>query len=52
MEELVSTIESRFAEFAYEAGKRADGNKAAGTRARKLSLELTTLLKKFRKESI
>ena len=42
-----------YAEFEKDAKAQLEnGNKAAGTRARKASLELTNLLKEFRKASI
>ena len=43
-----TTIEKIFAENL----QMEKGNKAAGTRARKVSLELEKLLKQFRKESL
>lgn len=53
MEQLVNVIEAKMQEFAKNASDQATkGNKAAGTRARKASLELEKLLKQFRKESI
>ena len=44
MKELIEKIQQ-----AYDAEK---GNKAAGTRARKASLEVEKLMKEFRKESM
>lgn len=42
-----------FAQFSENAKLQMEkGNKAAGTRARKASLELEKLLKQFRKESL
>jgi hypothetical protein len=53
MEKLVKTIEATYASFIEEATSQlTKGNKAAGTRARKASLELEKLLKEFRKVSI
>jgi len=53
MEELVSKIKADFQAFATDADLQVEkGNKAAGTRARKCSLELEKLLKEFRKVSI
>ena len=52
MKELVEKINALCAEFAAEAGKNVDGNKSAGTRARKISLELEKNLKEFRKLSV
>ncbi len=53
MKELVETIVVKLDAFKEETNKLTEkGNKAAGTRARKLSLELEKLLKEFRKESV
>ena len=52
MKELVEKINALCAEFAAEAAKNVEGNKAAGTRARKASLELEKALKEFRKVSV
>ena len=53
MQELVSKITAEMELFAQEAGLQVEkGNKAAGTRARKSALELTKLLKEFRKVSV
>lgn len=52
MKELVEKINALCAEFAAEAAKNVEGNKAAGTRARKISLELEKNLKSFRKSSL
>ncbi len=52
MEELRTDINDVYAEFFTEMTKSCDGNKAAGARARKASLELAKLLKQYRKESI
>lgn len=53
MKELVEKINSLTAEFAKDAALQVEnGNKAAGQRARKTSLEIEKLLKEFRKESI
>ncbi|MDE6438312.1 MAG: histone H1 [Muribaculaceae bacterium] len=53
MKNLVEQIASTYAEFEKEAKANVEnGNKAAGTRARKASLELEKLMKQFRKESI
>ncbi|KAB4399455.1 hypothetical protein GAO02_24170, partial [Bacteroides thetaiotaomicron] len=42
-----------FDQFSKDASLQVEkGNKAAGTRARKASLELEKLLKRFRKESL
>ena len=53
MKELVSAIATLCESFNKDANLQAEnGNKAAGARARKASLELEKLLKKFRKDSI
>lgn len=53
MENLVAKIKETFDCFAKDADAQiAKGNKAAGTRARKASLELEKMLKEFRKVSI
>ena len=53
MKDLVEKIVAQFAEFEKEARAYVEnGNKAAGTRARKASLELEKLMKQFRKDSI
>ncbi len=53
MKELVAKINEQIAEFTENAALQADkGNKAAGARARKASLDLEKSLKEFRKESI
>jgi hypothetical protein len=53
MEELVNKIKAEFDAFAKDAGLQIEkGNKAAGTRARKSSLDLEKLLKEFRKASL
>ena len=53
MKYLVEKIVAQFAEFEKEARANVEnGNKAAGTRARKASLELEKLMKQFRKDSI
>jgi hypothetical protein len=53
MEELVNKIKAEFEAFATDANLQVEkGNKAAGTRARKASLDLEKLLKEFRKASL
>ncbi len=53
MEQLVKELEAKMAEFAKNANDQVEkGNKAAGTRARKASLEIEKLMKQFRKQSI
>jgi len=50
---LVENLNSAFAAFSKEAALQVEnGNKAAGTRARKLSLDIEKALKDFRKQSI
>ena len=53
MEQLVKELEAKMAEFAKNANDQVEkGNKAAGTRARKASLEIEKLMKEFRKASV
>lgn len=53
MNELIEKINSSFESLKSDAELQAEkGNKAAGTRARKTSLELEKLLKEFRKVSL
>ncbi len=53
MKTLVEQLASNFEAFAKDAQAQVEnGNKAAGDRARKASLEIEKLLKQFRKESI
>lgn len=53
MKELVEKISVAFQAFEKEAKANVEnGNKAAGTRARKASLELEKLMKQYRKDSI
>lgn len=53
MKQLVDKINGVIAEFQSNATVQVEkGNKAAGARARKASLELSALLKDFRKESV
>ena len=49
---MVEKIKALFESFVADAEKAEKGNKAAGARARKTSLELGNTLKEFRKESI
>ena len=52
MKELIAKIEETYAAFVADATAQAEkGNKAAGTRARKAALELSKLMKEFRKVS-
>jgi hypothetical protein len=53
MKTLVENIAAQYEAFATNAALQAEkNNKAAGTRARKAALELTKLLKEFRKVSV
>ncbi|MBK5722561.1 histone H1 [Dysgonomonas sp. Marseille-P4677] len=53
MKELVENLNQLFAEFAKDAASQVEnGNKAAGTRARKSSLAIEKALKEFRKVSV
>jgi hypothetical protein len=53
MKDLVEKIKESFASFSTDANLQIEkSNKAAGTRARKASLELEKLLKEFRKVSL
>lgn len=53
MKDLIEKIEATYESFKTDANTQLeDGNKSAGTRARKSSLELEKLLKEFRKVSI
>ena len=53
MNEIIEKIAASFEAFNTDAALQAEKeNKAAGTRARKASLELEKLLKEFRKTSL
>lgn len=53
MKQLVENLNQLFAEFSKDAAAQVEnGNKAAGTRARKASLGIEKALKEFRKVSI
>ena len=52
MKELVEKLNADWAVFAENADKQLVGNKAAGARARKASLEIEKALKEFRKVSV
>ena len=53
MNELIAKIKEMSEALLVDAAAQAEkGNKAAGTRARKASLELEKLLKEFRKLSL
>lgn len=53
MTELLAKIAAAVEAFnKNSAAQEANGNKAAGTRARKASLEIEKLMKEFRKASL
>lgn len=53
MKELVEKIAALYADFEKDAKAQLEnGNKAAGTRARKASLEIEKAMKAFRKASL
>ncbi|WP_326492548.1 histone H1 [Sinomicrobium oceani] len=53
MKNLLNKIQTEIETFNSEAQLQAENsNKAAGTRARKASLNLEKLMKEFRKESL
>lgn len=53
MDKLLAQIKAEMDAFVKNADAQAvKGNKAAGTRARKNALELTKLMKEFRKVSL
>ena len=53
MKELIEKIAATYADFAKDAAaQEANGNKAAGTRARKASLAIEKMMKEFRKASL
>ena len=53
MENLLKEIQEKLDAFVKDAEAQVEkGNKAAGTRARKASLELTKMFKEFRAKSI
>ena len=53
MKELVEQIKAQMEAFSKDADAQVvKGNKAAGTRARKAALELSKMLKEFRKVSV
>ena len=52
MKVLVEKISDLSVDMVAEMGKSLNGNKAAGVRARKASLELEKLLKEYRKVSL
>ncbi|MCK0125247.1 histone H1 [Gelidibacter sp. F2691] len=53
MNELIEKINTEFEAFTEDSNlQAANNNKAAGTRARKASLNLEKLMKEFRKASL
>ena len=53
MESLLNSIQAAYEAFRADAALQNEkNNKAAGTRARKASLELEKLMKEFRKVSL
>ena len=53
MKNLVESLAQQFDAFVKDATDQVEkGNKAAGTRARKVSLSIEKALKEFRKQSI
>lgn len=53
MEELLKQINEQIAVFQKESAQQVEkNNKAAGTRTRKAALEISKLMKDFRKESV
>ncbi len=53
MKELVEKVAALYADFSKDAtAQMENGNKAAGTRARKVSLEIEKAMKEFRKASL
>lgn len=53
MKELVEKVAALYADFSKDANAQIEnGNKAAGTRARKVSLDIEKAMKEFRKASL
>lgn len=53
MEELFDNIQAKMIEFNHDLNLNVNkGNKSAGVRARKASLELEKMLKEYRKVSL
>ena len=53
MKELIEKIQNAYSAFTADAALQVEkGNKAAGTRARKSALEISKLMKEFRKVSV
>ena len=52
MRTLINKINDVYATFQVDCNKNIAGNKSAGVRARKISLELGELFKEYRKKSV
>lgn len=53
MTNLLSNIQATIEEFKKDSTQQLEkGNKAAGTRARKSALEISKMMKEFRKSSV
>ena len=52
LDNLLTEINNKTAEFKNNAALNLNGNKSAGARARKASLELGKMFKEYRKKSI
>lgn len=52
MEAIINNIQNKLRDLNAELNANKGGNKAAGARARKLTLELTKLFKEYRQASV
>ena len=52
MKEFVNKISQKAVDMLNDMAKSTEGNKSAGVRARKASLELEKMLKEYRKVSL
>ena len=52
MKNLIEKMDSLYESFKADANKNVAGNKAAGVRARKASLEIAKLCKEYRLKSV
>lgn len=52
MKELIERITTSVAAFKNESEKEMCGNKSAGVRARRISLDIERMLKEYRKQTI
>ena len=52
MKNLIEKIDSLYESFKVDANKNASGNKSAGVRARRVSLEIAKLCKEYRLKSV